>query len=811
MFFVALSLLWNRRLRREVRLIRQSPLFDAAWYFSLYPSAGMWMGNLALHYLHCGARKGCNPHPLFDTRWYLEEYPDVGAAGQNPLVHYLKSGAVEGRNPNPIFHTRWYVLCNRDAAAARRNPLIHYLTAGAVEGCDPNPLFESLWYLSRNPDVAALGSNPLAHYLDKGWKEGRNPGPHFDGNHYLKHNPDVAAARINPLVHFVRYGWYEGRRVSHHRNFIWQLQDRENEKAPCINGMCESFLSQISADDTPRQGISTSREQGSRLPQGRNLTHRWNHTAKLPSGIRPTFSVVIVAHGNPFPLIQEAVQSVVPQTCPEWELFIVHDGNDKEAKKQCIEQRIDADPRIKWAARMQERSADGGKNEILALCSGEFVVLLDHGVSLTPDALASVATTLAEHPETDGIYSDHELRDEAGRCQRTCYKPAWSPIFFLGAMYVGRLLIIRRSICEMVGKWDWTHEAVRHYEFLLRVSEVTTRIRHIPAILCHQRITAEGVVASRDPEGEKIWLAAVAAHLKRRGSIAEPELNLRHPGRLLLEPVKAVPELLISIIVPSTLDSPLLSDCLRSIIERTTYSRYEILLLVEKVSLSNKVRSENISVAQQMPGVRVVEYDFPFNYSRVNNLAAGHTRGDVLVFLNDDTSILTPKWLEIMVTHLYLPGVGAVGPRLLFPDGSIQHAGLVLGLRDTFAHVLRGFPGDADGYFGSLSASREVSAVTGACLMTRAFTYNAVGGMRECFVSTHQDVDLCLRIRRLGLSIVYAANAELLHHESSTRGFACDPLDREIFADRWSEALAEDAYYNVNFSRSKGDYVPKGD
>lgn len=568
MLFVAFSLLWNRRLRRELRLIRKSRLFDAAWYFLRYPSARLWMGNPAFHYLHCGARKGCNPHPLFDTRWYLDEYPDVGAAGQNPLVHYLKSGAVEGHNPNPVFDTRWYLRNIRDAAEARRNPLIHYLTTGAIEGCDPNPLFESLWYLSRNPDLKALGCNPLAHYFDKGWQEGRNPGPHFDGNHYLKQNPDVAADKINPLVHFIRYGWQEGRRASPFRNFLWSLQDRQRKKSAGINRFCDSLLEQI---------------------------------------------------------------------------------------------------------------------------------------------------------------------------------------------------------------------------------------------------TAASIAASGDPKVKKKWIAPVATHLKERGSIAEPEVKFSHPGRPLLEPINSVSDPSISIIVPSAADSPLLLDCLRSILEKTTYLRYEIFVLVEKESIKNQVGSEILSAVQQMPGVRVVEYDFPFNYSRVNNLAAKHARGDVLVFLNDDTSVVTPKWLEVMVTHLFLPGVGAVGPRLLFPDGSIQHAGIVLGLRGAFAHVLRGFPGDAGGSFGSPSESREVSAVTGACLMTRAATYQSVGGMRECFVSTHQDVDLCLRIRRLGLSIVYAANAELIHHEIATRGFACNQLDREIFADRWHEVFSEDPYFNTNSFRSKGDYAQKGD
>ncbi|MEO6789303.1 MAG: glycosyltransferase, partial [Chthoniobacteraceae bacterium] len=533
--------------------------------------------------------------------------------------------------------------------------------------------------------------------------------------------------------------------------------------------------------------------------------------AKVPDGRLPVISVVMPVYRTPLALLERTVLSVITQEYPKWELCIADDGSGDESLREWLESRARGDSRIKLTISDHNRGISAATNAALALCTGDFVALLDHDDELTPDALGEVAGVLAEHPETDAVYSDQDKMDGSGRRYQPFHKPAWSPVFFLGVMYVGHLLVIRRDVMETVGGCDTRFDKVQDYELMLRVSEVTDRIRHIPKILYHWRAITGSVAASHSAKGsiEELQAAAVAAHLRRRKIAAEAVSHPRHAHRVLLEPATDQPQPAISIIIPTAGDSPTLGVCLASIVEKTTYAEYEILLVVRKDPNRTDVQNRNLAAARGIARVRVLEYDFPFNYSRVNNFAADVACGTMLVFLNDDTSVITHGWLESMATHLSLPRVGAVGPRLLYPDGSVQHAGVVLGFRGTADHVMRGFPCDADGYFGSLCVSREVSAVTGACLMTRADTFRSVGGMRECYASVYQDVDLCLRIRQSGHSIIYVANVELVHHESTTRGSGYDRVDREILIDRWREELAADPCYNANFTRNRHDYTLK--
>jgi GT2 family glycosyltransferase len=432
---------------------------------------------------------------------------------------------------------------------------------------------------------------------------------------------------------------------------------------------------------------------------------------------------------------------------------------------------------------------------------------MNHEDILTPDALGEVAALLAEEPDTDGIYSDSDKIDEIGRRYQPFHRPAWSPVYSLGTRYVDHCLVLRRTLFSRIGGFDTRFEKLPEFELMLRLSEVASRIRHIPKILRHSG-TAETVINSSSKTGlEEVQALAVTGHLHRKGISAKVVIHPRHAGRIVLEPAPDIGHGRVSIIIPSTASSPLLADCLRSVVEKTTHADHEILLLLQKDSIRTDTQRENLALAHGMERVRVLEYDFPFNYSRVNNLGASQASGELLVLLNDDTKVITPQWLEIMATHLHLPGVGAVGPKLLYPSGAVQRAGVVLGFRGTADHVMRGFCADSDGYQGSLSASREVSAVTAACLMTRRDTFQSLKGMNEAYSSIYQDVDYCLKVRQSGLSVLYVANAELVHHECATRSPDYNLVDREIFIDRWRRDLRADPWYNIHFTRNRHDYT----
>jgi GT2 family glycosyltransferase len=373
-------------------------------------------------------------------------------------------------------------------------------------------------------------------------------------------------------------------------------------------------------------------------------------------------------------------------------------------------------------------------------------------------------------------------------------------------MYVGHLLVVRRALALAVGGFDSRFDKVQDFEFMLRVSERTDRIAHVPKVLYHWR-SVPGSVARGAGEKKgivELQAAAVAAHLARGGTDAAVEPHPTFDHRVVVRRRAPADAPLVSIVIP-TKDAPQhISRCLDSIFERTSYPRFEV------VVVDNGTTDPRALAAIRKHPVQVVPFAEPFNFSVANNRGVEATRGETLVLLNNDTEVIDRDWLEQLVAHLHAPGVGIVGPVLLYPDRSVQHAGVVLGFRGTADHVMRGFPADSDGYAGSLSCTREVSAVTGACLAIRRADYVALGGLLDLYGTAYQDVDLCLRVREQGRRILCVATARLVHHESATRGTAYDFLDRALLLDTWGEVIERgDPYYNPNFTLERHDYSPR--
>jgi O-antigen biosynthesis protein len=373
-------------------------------------------------------------------------------------------------------------------------------------------------------------------------------------------------------------------------------------------------------------------------------------------------------------------------------------------------------------------------------------------------------------------------------------------------MYVGHLLVLRRSLVESLGGLDPAFDGVQDFELMLRVSERTDRIEHIPRVLYHWRKIPHSVAASLDAkEGiSELQAAAVNRHLERSGARAFARPNPELPHRVLIhhKPRPRWPR--VTVIVP-TKDAPgQLGRCLDSIFSRSTYPNFGVVLVD-----NGTTDPEALRMFDRHP-VEVLPFEEPFNFSRVNNVGACHADGDYVLFLNNDTEVQTPEWIEAMVNLAEPDGVGAVGPLLLYPNGRVQHAGVVLGLRGTADHIMRGFPASADGYAGSLSCTREVSAVTAACMLMRRGLFLDLDGFDEHFATHYQDVDLCLRIRRSGRRVLYTPRAVLRHDEGATRGDHYDHLDRALLLDAWGETIAcGDPYYNASLSLAGADYEPR--
>lgn len=788
------------RERPLIYRILQAGLFDADFYLTTYRDVREAGAVPIVHFLRAGAREGRMPNPLFDPAFYLRTYPDVARTGINPLVHYIDHGVQDERNPHPLFDTAYYLRQYPDVARSGLNPLRHYLVHGAREGRKPNPLFDTAYYLRENPDVAAGGLNPLHHFCAHGATEGRKPNRLFDPVYYLAQNSDVRTTGVNPLAHFLSCGDSEGRQP------------------------CALFEPDFYRDECPEVrktgmlSLAHYLEFGAAEGRAVNRCRRPVHAAQKISAARlaemqeeiglfrsqPKISVLVPVFNVSAEWLERMIASVEAQAYPNWELCIADDCSTNPETLATLKRYMDPNAgRINIAFLGRNLGIAGATNAALYLSSGEFVALLDHDDELAPDALFEIAKALNEEPDLDVIYTDEDKVDPSGWLDQPFHKPDWSPELFRHVMYVCHLLTVRRSLALELGGMDRHFNGVQDFDFMLRLSERTRRIGHIPKILYHwRRIPGSIAFGAEEKRGiGELQVAAVNAHLDRCGVPARAERHPKIAHRATIKPLPRRTHPLVSIVIPTRDQPTLLGNCLKSIFERTTYRDFEV-ILVDNCTTDRAARA----LFSQYK-TTVVPFREPFNYSRANNLGAAQARGEYIVLLNNDTEVRTPEWLEDLLFYAEDPDVGAVSPLLLYPDDTVQHAGVVLGMRGTADHIMRGFPADSDGYFGSLSCAREASATTAAAMMLRRELFLETGGFREEFRTIYQDVDLCLRLRTQGKRILYTPRAVLYHHESHSRGNKYDVLDRALILDLWSKVIsAGDPYFNPNLDANSLSY-----
>lgn len=518
----------------------------------------------------------------------------------------------------------------------------------------------------------------------------------------------------------------------------------------------------------------------------------------------PKFSIVTPLYNTPPIFLSACIGSVRDQIYRNWEMILVDDASPNPAARSLATRYAATDSRIKLIERVANGNISAASNDGLDAATGEYCMFLDHDDELAPMALLAFAEEIVRHPEMDAIYSDQWKCDEAGRIIDHHFKPDWSPTMLEGVMYVGHLLSVRTSLAKALGGFDSAYDGVQDFEFMLRLSEKTNNIHHIREPLYKWRAIAGSLAAGTDEKSgiEVRQARAVNAHLERteRPMVAVTNSNFSH--RLRLKAASGQSRGKVSIVIPSKDQGEVIARCLDSIFTLTAYPDFEIILV------DNGTTDPIALAAFERHPIKRVAFNEKFNYSKANNIGVGASAGEYILLLNNDTEVLDGDWLNDLVAYLADKGVGAVGPVLLYPDRRVQHAGVVLGARGTADHAMRLFPEHVDGYAGSLSCSREVSAVTAACLLMRKELYVGLGGLSEDYATHYQDVDLCLKIRRAGLRIVCAAYPRLIHYESLTRkegGY--DFVDRAILIDRWWEDLTKpDPYYNHNLNLERLDY-----
>jgi O-antigen biosynthesis protein len=523
------------------------------------------------------------------------------------------------------------------------------------------------------------------------------------------------------------------------------------------------------------------------------------HVGSAMQQEKPFFSVLTATFNTKPEWLAEAALSLLNQSFANWEWCIVDDGSQNRQTKKILEHFSRVSPRVRVEL-ATKAGISAATNRALDSAQGDYVCFLDHDDLLHWSALESMAEKIREN--YDVIYSDEDKLDDAtGELVEPFFKPAWSPEYFRGVMYVGHLLCVRRTLAAKT-PFDSAFDGIQDFEFMLRVSETGARIGHIPRVLYHWRKTPGSIAEASNakPQIGALQQRAVNAHLDRLKlpALAE-QSDLPHRLRILPVPQTEFPP--VSIIIP-TKDAPeILAGCLKSIWEKTSYQRFEVILM------DNETTDErSLHLMEQYP-VRHIPFPSPFNFSRANNQGAMAASGDFLVFLNNDTEIIAADWLQHLIYYAAQSDVGAVGALLIYEDRTVQHAGVALGMRGTADHTMRGFPIGVDGYAGSLACAREVSAVTGACMMIRKALFDEIGGFNEHFFTAYQDVDLCLRLRERGLRLICTPRALVLHHESVSRQSHYDLIDRMLLLDQWEKVIERgDPYYNPNLSLEYGDY-----
>lgn len=513
----------------------------------------------------------------------------------------------------------------------------------------------------------------------------------------------------------------------------------------------------------------------------------------------PFFSILTPTHNTRPEWLAEAAVSILNQTFLNWEWCLVDDRSTNPETRQLLELLSTVSPRIKVST-SPGSGISAATNHALEQASGQYVCFLDHDDLLHPLALESLDDKLGQGYEV--AYSDEDKLDDAsGALLEPFFKPEWSPEYFRGVMYVGHLLCVKRELALRT-RFDSSYDGVQDFEFMLRLSELNPRIGHVPRILYHWRKTPGSIAESPDakPKIGILQEQAVNSLLQRLNLPARAE-QARLPHRLNIIPGERDAPAPVSIVIPSKNAPDVLGRCLKSLFEQTSHPAFEVIVMD-----NNTTDERALRLMRDYP-VRRIPFPDPFNFSRANNQGAAEAKGDLLVFLNNDTEVITADWLQHLAYYAEQQDVGAAGAVLAYKDRTVQHAGVVLGMRGTADHLMRKFPVEVDGYAGSLACAREVTAVTGACLMIRKALFTEIGGFNPHFFTAYQDLDLCLRLRARGLRVICTPRALLFHHEYTSRRSYYDMVDRTLLLDQWEEAIERgDPYYNRNLNLQRGDY-----
>ena len=527
----------------------------------------------------------------------------------------------------------------------------------------------------------------------------------------------------------------------------------------------------------------------------------------------PKISIAVPAYKTPELFLRQLIQSLQDQTYNNWELCIANASPQDASMEYVLKSCSAMDSRIVWKKLKENRGISENTNEAFAMATGDYVGLLDHDDLLAPNALYEIAAALEKEPETEVLYTDEDkVRGEQLEHFQPHLKPDFNEDLLRSNNYICHFFVVKRTLLQKVGGMRKEFDGAQDYDFIFRCTEAAGKICHIPEILYHWR-THEASTA--DNPQSKLYAfeagkRAIEENLKRRGLQGEVSHTKDYGFYRVKYAVQGEP--LVSIIIPNKDAKTDLEKCIRSVKEKSSYKNYEI-LIVENNSETEEIFAYYKELSKD-PAIRLLKWKKEFNYSAINNFAAKKARGEYLLFLNNDTEVITEDWIQELLGICQRQGTGAVGARLYYGDHTIQHAGTVIGIGGIAGHMFVNLPGERTGYMHKAALIQDLSAVTAACMLVKREAFEEVGGFEEQLSVAFNDVDLCLRLREKGCLVVYNPYAELYHYESKSRG-AEDSKEKvrrfqseiEFMRCRWEKLLkAGDPYYNKNLSLTKWNY-----
>lgn len=526
----------------------------------------------------------------------------------------------------------------------------------------------------------------------------------------------------------------------------------------------------------------------------------------------PKISIVVPTYNTVPEFLRNMIESVINQTYSNWELCIADGASTNEETLKMLKEYSQIDDRIKVKFLKENYMISGNTNEGLKMVTGEYVALLDHDDLLTEDALFYYVEILNEDRDVEFMYSDEDKTDENElEFFGPHFKQDWAPDTLRSYNYITHFSVFSKELLDKVGYFRSEYDGSQDYDIILRLTEQAKKIKHIPKVLYHWRVHSQSTAGGIDAKPYCLVAAkkALASHLERigvKGTVRDGKFS----GSYKVD-FDIIGEPKISIIIPNKDEVKSLKKCINSILSKSTYKNYEI-IIVENNSKSTSI-FKYYEQLKEHENINVIKWEKEFNYSAINNFGVKHATGEYILLLNNDVEVITENWLEEMLMHAQRKEVGAVGAKLYYPDNSIQHCGVILGVGGIADHLGKESSRYDVGHIGRLCVTQNLSAVTAACLMIKKSIYEEVGGLSEEFVVAYNDVDLCMKVREKGYLIVLNPFAELYHYESKSRGMENteEKVNRfigevELFKKKWGNNLV-DPYYNVNFSNESARFL----